>query len=228
MKWKEWNELPKQMKTEEVFPYYEILKKKRKSLYLKRLFDIFISFSIICIFMPVFIFISILIKLDSKGPIFFRQKRVTQYGKIFFIYKFRTMIDNADQIGSQVTTENDIRITKIGRILRKYRLDEVPQVFNILLGEMTLVGTRPEVPKYVSKYSKEMWATLLLPAGVTSYASIAYKDEEKLLKNVDTVDKVYLEKVLPEKMQYNLKAIKEFGIVRDFMIMIKTIIAVVR
>ena len=138
------------------------------------------------------------------------------------------MIDNADQIGSQVTTENDIRITKIGRILRKYRLDEVPQVFNILLGEMTLVGTRPEVPKYVSKYSKEMWATLLLPAGVTSYASIAYKDEEKLLKNVDTVDKVYLEKVLPEKMQYNLKAIKEFGIVRDFMIMIKTIIAVVR
>lgn len=228
MKWKEWNELPKQMKTEEVFPYYEILKKKRKSLYLKRLFDIFISFSIICIFMPFFIFISILIKLDSKGPIFFRQKRVTQYGKIFFIYKFRTMIDNADQIGSQVTTENDIRITKIGRILRKYRLDEVPQVFNILLGEMTLVGTRPEVPKYVSKYSKEMWATLLLPAGVTSYASIAYKDEEKLLKNVDTVDKVYLEKVLPEKMQYNLKAIKEFGIVRDFMIMIKTIIAVVR
>lgn len=228
MKWKEWNELPKQMKTEEVFPYYEILKKKRKSLYLKRLFDIFISFSIICIFMPFFIFISILIKLDSKGPIFFRQKRVTQYGKIFFIYKFRTMIDNADQIGSQVTTENDIRITKIGRILRKYRLDEVPQVFNILLGEMTLVGTRPEVPKYVSKYSKEMWATLLLPAGVTSYASIAYKDEEKLLKNVDTVDEVYLEKVLPEKMQYNLKAIKEFGIVRDFMIMIKTIIAVVR
>lgn len=228
MKWKEWNELPKQMKTEEVSPYYEILKKKRKSLYLKRLFDIFISFSIICIFMPFFFCISILIKLDSKGPIFFRQKRVTQYGKIFFIYKFRTMINNADQIGSQVTTENDIRITKIGRILRKYRLDEVPQVFNILLGEMTLVGTRPEVPKYVSKYSKEMWATLLLPAGVTSYASIAYKDEEKLLKNVDTVDKVYLEKVLPEKMQYNLKAIKEFGIVRDFMIMIKTIIAVVR
>lgn len=228
MKWKEWNELPKQMKTEEVSPYYEILKKKRKSLYLKRLFDIFISFSIISIFMPFFICISILIKLDSKGPIFFRQKRVTQYGKIFFIYKFRTMINNADQIGSQVTTENDIRITKIGRILRKYRLDEVPQVFNILLGEMTLVGTRPEVPKYVSKYSKEMWATLLLPAGVTSYASIAYKDEEKLLKNVDTVDKVYLEKVLPEKMQYNLKAIKEFGIVRDFTIMIKTIIAVVR
>ena len=193
---------------------------------MKRIFDIVLAIIILIILSPLFIVLSIAVKIDSNGPIMFRQTRVTQYGKRFKIFKFRTMVDNADKIGSQITTKNDKRVTRVGKILRKYRLDEIPQLFNIIAGDMSFVGTRPEVPKYVEKYTEEMMATLLLPAGVTSEASIQYKDEELFLSEVNDVDVIYINKVLPEKMKYNLKSIREFSLLSDIRTMFKTLITV--
>lgn len=225
---REWNKLPKSMRTEAVRPYYERLKKKKVSLALKRAFDVIASSIMIIILSPLLIIISILIVTDSKGGVFYRQERVTQYGKKFRIFKFRTMVANADKIGTQVTVSNDNRITKIGSVIRKYRIDEIPQLFNILAGDMSLVGTRPESVHYVKHYTPEMMATLLLPAGVTSEASILYKDEAELLDEADDVDKVYIEKILPGKMKYNLESIKKFSFIREIGTMIKTVIVVFR
>lgn len=225
---KKWEELPDYMKTEALLPYYESLKKKKISLWIKRIFDLVVSTCMIIICSPILLLISILIVKDSKGGIFYRQERVTQYGKIFRIFKFRTMVANADQIGSQVTVSNDSRVTKIGEKLRKYRLDELPQLFNIFLGDMTFVGTRPESTYYVKRYTEEMYATLLLPAGVTSQASIQYKDEADLLDQAEDVDQVYVEQILPEKMKYNLESIKNFSFIKELGTMIETVIAVVR
>lgn len=220
---KQWEDLPEFMKNERVKEYYDILSQKRVSLVLKRIFDFVLGFMLLIILSPLFIILSVIIKVDSKGPIMFRQTRVTQYGKRFRIFKFRTMINNADKIGSQITTKDDARITRVGRLLRKYRLDEIPQLFNIIVGDMSFVGTRPEVPKFVEKYTDEMKATLLLPAGVTSDASIQYKDEELLLSDASDVDDLYINKVLPEKMKYNLKWLKEYNLINDMKTMIRTI-----
>lgn len=225
---KKWEQLPPEMQTDEVRKYYDILKKKQVSLFFKRVFDIVMSSIMLIILSPVFLILAIAIKLDSKGPVFYRQERVTQYGRKFKIFKFRTMVANADKIGTKVTVSNDSRVTKVGEKLRKYRLDELPQLINIILGDMTLVGTRPESTHYVKKYTLEMYATLLLPAGVTSEASIKYKDEAELLDKADDVDKVYVEKVLPEKMKYNLKSIRKFSFIHDIGTMIKTVFAVIR
>lgn len=225
---REWDKLPKNMRTEAVRPYYESLKKKKVSLALKRTFDVIASTIMIVILSPLLIIISVLIVTDSKGGVFYRQERVTQYGKKFRIFKFRTMVANADKIGTQVTVSNDNRITRIGSVIRKYRIDEIPQLFNILVGDMSLVGTRPESIHYVKHYTPEMMATLLLPAGVTSEASILYKDEAELLDQADDVDRVYIEEILPEKMKYNLESIKKFSFIQEIGTMIKTIIAVVR
>ena len=216
------------MKTEAVRPYYDILDKKRKTLAVKRAFDLVMSSALLVLLSPLMLAIAILVKLDSKGEILFRQERITQYGRKFRIYKFRTMVTGADKIGSQVTTKNDARITRTGKLLRKYRLDELPQLINIILGDMSFVGTRPEVPKYVARYTDEMNATLLLPAGVTSEASIMYKDEERLLANADSADDVYIRQVLPEKMAYNLKHIKSFSMRLDMTTMALTVSAVLR
>ncbi len=225
---REWNTLPSYMRNEEVKVYYDHLKKKKTSLILKRVFDIVMSSLMIIFLSPVLVLISVWIKLDSKGPVFYRQERVTQYGKKFRIFKFRTMVTNADKMGTLVTTKNDSRITKVGEKIRKCRLDELPQLFNILLGEMSFVGTRPEVQKYVDAYTNEMMATLLLPAGVTSLASINYRDEDEILdKYVDenhSVDEVYIEKILPGKMKYNLKYLETFSIVEDIVLCVKTVI----
>lgn len=225
---KNWNELPEYMRTEEVRPYYDLLQKKKMSLFLKRVFDIVVSLIMIILCSPILLIISILIVKDSKGGVFYRQERVTQYGRVFRIFKFRTMVQNADQIGTQVTVSNDSRITKIGSKLRNCRLDELPQLFNILLGDMTFVGTRPESVHYVKSYTNEMYATLLLPAGVTSEASIEYKDEADLLDQADDVDNVYINEVLPEKMKYNLNSIKEFSFFKEIATMFKTVFAVLR
>lgn len=219
--------LPEYMQNESVKKYYDTLKRKKLSLVFKRIFDIVFSLLLIIILIPLFIIISIIIKMDSSGPVIFKQIRVTQYGKRFKIYKFRTMIVNAEKKGSAVTANNDKRITRVGKVIRKCRLDEIPQLFNIIKGDMTFVGTRPEVPKYVDMYTEEMYATLLLKAGVTSEASIMYKDEEKILKNARNIDKVYVEEVLPGKMKYNLNSLKKFRFSSDIYIMIKTIIAVI-
>jgi lipopolysaccharide/colanic/teichoic acid biosynthesis glycosyltransferase len=223
---KSWDDLPENMKNDSVKRYYEILEKKRTSFIMKRLFDFFVAIITLVILLPLFLLISIAIKIDSKGPVMFKQVRVTQYGKQFKIFKFRTMVNNAEKIGTQVTTKNDGRVTRVGRLLRKFRLDEIPQLLNIITGDMTFVGTRPEVLKYVEKYSEEMMATLLLPAGVTSEASIQYKDEELLLANADNADETYVKKVLPEKMRYNLRSIESFSFFSDIKTMFRTVLAV--
>lgn len=225
---KEWEHLPKYMQTEAVRPYYDKLKKKRFSLALKRVFDLVMSTFMLIFLSPVMLIISIAIVMDSNGGVFFRQERITQYGRKFRIFKFRTMVANADKLGSQVTVKNDMRVTKIGSKIRQYRIDELPQLINILLGDMSFVGTRPETTKYVKRYTPEMMATLLLPAGVTSEASIKYKDEEKLLEVADDIDEVYVKQVLPEKMKYNLESITKFSLVSEILTMIKTVIAVIK
>lgn len=222
-----WEKLPPQMQTEAVKPYYEILQKKQISLIFKRSFDIVVSLIMLLILSPVFLVLAIAIKLDSKGPVFYRQVRVTQYGKEFRIFKFRTMVNNADKIGSQVTVGGDSRITRVGKVIRECRLDEIGQLLNILGGSMTFVGTRPEVPKYVEKYTPEMWATLLLPAGVTSEASIRYKDEAALLDAAEDVDATYIQDVLPGKMKYNLRSIQEYSFFKDIETMFQTVFVVV-
>lgn len=222
-----WKKLPPQMQTEAVKPYYEILQKKQIGLIFKRSFDIVVSLIMLLILSPVFLVLAIAIKLDSKGPVFYRQVRVTQYGKEFRIFKFRTMVNNADKIGSQVTVGGDSRITRVGKVIRECRLDEIGQLLNILGGSMTFVGTRPEVPKYVEKYTPEMWATLLLPAGVTSEASIRYKDEAALLDAAEDVDATYIQDVLPGKMKYNLRSIQEYSFFKDIKTMFQTVFAVV-
>lgn len=225
---KNWNKLPEYMRTDEVRPYYDLLQRKKLSLFFKRVFDIVVSLIMIILCSPILLIISILIVKDSKGGVFYRQERVTQYGRVFRIFKFRTMVQNADQIGTQVTVSNDSRITKIGSKLRDCRLDELPQLFNIFLGDMTFVGTRPESVHYVKSYTNEMYATLLLPAGVTSEASIQYKDEADLLNQADDVDSVYINEVLPEKMKYNLNSIKEFSFFKEIATMYRTVFAVLR
>ena len=227
---RKWEELPTFMQTEEVRPYYEKLSRKWFSLLVKRIFDFAVSSVMLVILSPALLVLAVMIKKDSEGPVFYRQERITQYGRKFRIYKFRTMVINADKIGSLVTVGEDPRITKMGRKLRGCRLDELPQLINIWKGEMTFVGTRPEVEKYVKKYTPEMMATLLLPAGVTSEASIQYKDEDKLLADVsgEDADRVYIEKILPEKMKWNLEEIKKFGFFREIGTMVKTVVAVMK
>ena len=223
---KKWEDMPQQLRTDAVRPYYDILKKKQGSLIVKRLFDIVVSALMLLVLSPVFLVLAIAIKLDSPGPVFYRQVRVTQYGKHFRIFKFRSMVANADKIGTQVTVGGDSRITRVGKLIRKCRLDELCQLIDIFRGTMTFVGTRPEVPKYVAAYTPEMMATLLLPAGVTSLASILYKDEDRLLDGAEDVDKTYIEDVLPGKMRYNLKALETFGFWGDIKIMFMTVFAV--
>lgn len=223
---KKWEDLPEFMKVEEVEPYYRILEGKKCSLVAKRIFDIIMAAFLLILFSPLMIFIALLIKSDSPGPAIYKQERVTQYGRKFKVYKFRTMVNDADKIGSHVTTNNDSRITKVGEKIRGARIDEFPQLINVLRGDMSFVGTRPEAVKYVENYTKNMRATLLLPAGITSKASIEYKDEAKLLEKVDDIDLFYIEKILPEKMRYNLDSIEKFSIIEEVKVLFKTVAAV--
>ena len=223
---RKWEDLPKEMQNEQVRSYYDYLAKHKTSLAVKFLLDKVLAVILLLILSPIFLVIAIWIKCDSAGEVFFRQERVTRYGKKFRIYKFRTMVKNAEALGSQVTTNADMRVTKVGKKIRAYRLDEIPQLINILKGEMSFVGTRPEVPRYVAHYTEEMYATLLLPAGVTSEASIEYKDEERLLAEADNADEVYITKVLPEKMRWNYKCIVKQGVFQDIKILLQTLWAV--
>lgn len=230
--WINWNDLPENMKNEQVRPYYEKLKQKRGSLIVKRLFDIVVSLAMLILLSWLFLILAVSIKVDSHGPVFYRQVRVTTGNRDFRIFKFRTMVNNADKIGSLVTTGNDDRITRVGSKIRKCRLDEIPQLLNILRGEMSFVGTRPEVRKYVDRYTDEMMATLLMPAGVTSLASISFKDEDELIKEYTKqgmpVDDAYMEKVLPEKMKFNLEYMNQFSFFRDITLMFQTFISVIK
>lgn len=225
---RKWEDLPEYMKCDEVKEYYDILSKKKLSLVMKRAFDLVAGTCVLVVTAIPMLVISVKIATESKGGVFYRQERVTTYGKKFRIHKFRTMVANADQIGSAVTVSGDNRITPTGAFLRKYRLDELPQIFDVLSGDMSLVGTRPESVHYVKHYTPEMMATLLLPAGVTSEASILYKDEAELLDEADDVDKVYIEKILPGKMKYNLESLQKFSLLRELKTMVETVLAVCR
>lgn len=225
MKIIKWEHLPPEMQTEEVRRYYDILKKKKVSLFFKRAFDLVASVVALVLLSPLYLVLAIAIKIDSPGPVFYRQERVTQYGKRFRIHKFRTMVQNADK-KSQLTVNNDSRITRVGKVIRGCRLDEIAQLIDVIQGTVTLVGVRPESPKFVAAYTDEMMATLLLPAGVTSLASIYYKDEAKLLDGVEDTDKVYIERILPGKMYYNLKGIERFSFWGDIKVMFMTVFAV--
>ena len=225
--WISWNDIPDNMKNELVRPYYEKLKQKRGSLIVKRMFDIVVSLGMLILLSWLFLILAIAIKVDSHGPVFYRQVRVTKGNQDFRIFKFRTMVNNADKIGSLVTTGNDARITRVGAKIRKCRLDEIPQLLNILKGEMSFVGTRPEVRKYVDRYTDEMMATLLMPAGVTSLASISFKDEDEVLdsymQNGMSLDDAYIEEILPKKMLCNLNYIHDFCFFGDLKIMLQTV-----
>lgn len=229
---KSWEKLPASMRTAAVRPYYEALTKRRGALKRKRILDICGSLVLTIILSPVMLVIAALIKAEDGGPVFFRQERVTTYGRVFRIFKFRTMIVDADKKGPLVTGKKDSRITKVGGKLRHLRLDELPQVLNILTGDMSFVGTRPEVKKYVDQYTDEMQATLLLPAGVTSLASIAFKDEDELIAKYtaqgERTDEAYVKHILPKKMKYNLDYLRKAGVLGDLKIMVKTVLEVIK
>ena len=223
---KKWEKLPKELQIPEVRPYWEILRKKNFSLFWKRVFDIVVSSLMLLILLPFFLILSLAIVIDSRGGVFYRQERVTQYGKHFRIFKFRTMVKDADKKGTLVTVGNDARITRVGKFIRKFKIDEISQLIDIFRGKMTFIGTRPEVPKYVNQYKPEYLATLLLPAGISSMASIMFKDENDMLKNVDNADEVYINEILPIKMEWNLSDIKHFGFWRDIKLCFMTFFAV--
>lgn len=228
---KKWEDLPASMKNSGVKKYYNILQRKKVSLFFKRLFDVAFSFIGLIVLSPLFLILAAVIKIDSKGPVFFKQERVTRYDKTFKILKFRTMIQGAEEKGALITSKGDKRITRVGKLIRKCRLDETPQLINVFVGDMSFVGTRPEVRKYVNAYTDEMKATLLMRAGVTSCASVYFKDEDELinryLKKRKNIDQVYIQKVLPQKMKTNLGYLKSFNFFVDVSIMIKTIASVI-
>ncbi|MBQ8057714.1 MAG: sugar transferase [Ruminococcus sp.] len=222
---KPFENLPDEFKNDEVKYYYDILDKKRNSLLVKRIADIVLALIMIVFLAIPMLVIAIIIKCGSKGPVMYKQERVTTYGEKFMILKFRTMKVGADKSGL-LTTKNDDRITGIGKVLRKLRLDELPQIFHVLSGKMSIVGTRPEVTKYVERYTPSMYATLLMPAGVTSFASIKFKDEDRILGEITDplkIDEIYINEILPKKMRYNLKYIERFNFKRDIYLMYKTV-----
>lgn len=225
---REWEKLPVFLRLEEVRPYYDILYERRGQLAVKRIFDFLMAGILLIILAIPMAGIALIIRMDSPGAVFYRQERITAYGRKFRIHKFRTMTAGADRSGTQVTVMGDTRVTRVGTVLRKYRLDELPQLIDVLNGSMSFVGTRPEVPKYVEHYTRRMRATLLLPAGITSEASIRYKDEARLLDGAENVDKIYVEKVLPGKMKWNLWALERFSLWNEAKVLGRTVAAVMR
>lgn len=221
-----YQELPNTMKNEYNKKYLEMLNKKWVSLTGKRVFDLVVSFLILAVLSPILLILAFAIKLDSKGPVFYRQVRVGRYNEDFKIFKFRTMVQNADRIGPLLTMGEDPRVTRVGRFIRKLRLDEFSQLLNVLGGSMSLVGPRPEVRKYVDVYTPEYMATLLVRPGITATSSIAFRDEDKLLNSGGNPEKIYVEKILPPKMALNLDYLKNISVWNDIKIMFQTAAAV--
>ena len=190
----------------------------------KRIFDFLVSLLGIIILSPIFVIVSIAIKLDSRGNILFLQKRVGRYGEEFNIYKFRTMVTDAEKLGKQITIGKDNRITKVGAFLRKFKIDELPQLFNVLKGDMSLVGPRPEVPKYVSLYTEEQKKVLNVRPGITDIASLRYKDENDILGKVENPEEYYINVIMKDKLNLNLEYIEKSNIIFDIYLIIKTIL----
>ncbi|WP_442867973.1 sugar transferase [Caproiciproducens sp. CPB-2] len=220
--------LPKGMRNKYTKEYLTLLNKRRFSLGAKRAFDIVVSLLILAVCSPFFLLLALAVKIDSRGPVFYRQVRVGRYNQDFKIFKFRTMVQDADKIGPPLTVGDDPRVTKVGRFIRKLRLDEFSQLLNVLGGSMSLVGPRPEVRKYVDVYAPEYMATLLIRPGITATSSIAFKDEDSLLNAAEDPEKVYVEQILPPKMAYNLEYMKNISLLNDIKIMFRTVGAVLK
>lgn len=221
-----YEQLPEKMKNEFTRQYWDMLETRRFSLVCKRIFDVVVSMLALLILSPFFLILAAAVKIDSPGPVFYRQVRVGRYNKDFRIFKFRTMVQNADQIGPPLTTGKDPRITRVGLFIRKLRLDEFSQFLNVLDGSMSFVGPRPEVRRYVDAYTPEFMATLLVRPGLTAPSSIAFKDEDRLLNSGGDPEKIYLEKILPPKTALNLDYIKHISVLHDIGIMFQTVKAV--
>lgn len=223
---KHFKTLPQEFQNEECEKYYSIIKSRYFAYILKRIFDYLVGLILLILLIIPIAVIAIIVKCGSKGPVMFRQVRVGKYGKTFEIFKFRTMITEQPKGATQITVGDDPRITKAGKVLRKYRLDELPQIFNIIKGDMSFVGTRPEVPKYVEHYADYMMATLLLEPGITGVASIEFKDESELLGASNNPEKTYIEDILPKKMSLSLSYIPKLSPIYDIKLMINTVIKV--
>ena len=221
-----WEDLPDFMRIPEVKPYYEILEKKAWQLSLKRGFDCTLAVILLVLFSIPMLLIMLWISIDSKGSPIYRQERVTTYGQRFRIHKFRTMAADAKEHGPLLTIKNDQRITRAGKILRKLHADELPQLLDVINGSMSFVGTRAEIPAYVDQYKPEYYATLLMPAGITSEATIRFKNESEILDMAQNVDEAYLEEILPVKMKWNLESIRRFRFLREILTIVRTILAV--
>jgi lipopolysaccharide/colanic/teichoic acid biosynthesis glycosyltransferase len=221
-----YDQLPKNMKNPITRVYWDILAKKRGTMAGKRAFDVICSVLLLLLLSPFMLILAAAIKFDSPGPVFYRQMRVGKYGHDFKIYKFRTMVQNAEKIGPPLTTGKDPRITRIGLLIRRLRLDEFSQLLNVLNGSMSLVGPRPEVRRYVEQYSPEYMATLLVRPGITAPASIAFRDEAKILKAGENPEKTYVAKILPPKMAMDLDYIKHISVWNDVRIIFRTVITV--
>lgn len=212
--------------TEEEYVYFSnALKKKKVTLYLKRLFDILFSFVLILIFFPIILILSALIVVDSGFPIFFRQERMGKNEKKFSILKFRTMKNNT-ATSDGITLQNDRRVTKIGKFLRKYRLDEIPQLFNIIKGEMSFVGPRPDLPKYYMLDDYGYKSVLLVRPGITGEATLRFKHEDKILSISKNPEKTYIEEIFPQKVRLNIDYINNISILHDIKIIFDTVIEV--
>jgi len=196
---------------------------KSKNKISKRLFDIFFSLLGLILISPFLIIVSIIIKITSEGPVFFLQERLGQYEKPFFIYKFRTMVVNAESLGKQITVKGDTRITKVGKVLRRYKIDEFPQLINVLLGEMSFVGPRPEVKKYVDLYTNDQKEIFKVKPGITDYASIEYRNENDLLSTVEDPEEYYINTIMQDKIKLNKKYIQKNNLFIDVKIILKTI-----
>ncbi len=220
-----YNELPPQFDTKAVRPYFEAVKKRVAARFFKRFFDIIAALVLTVFLLPLMLLLAVAIRCESKGPAIYKSRRITRYGRPFNMYKFRTM--KWGDKGSTLTLPDDCRITGIGKFLRPLRLDELPQLFNLLMGDMSFVGPRPEDEKFVKLYTGEMLASLLMPAGITSPASIKFKNEDKILKKYIregyTPDEAYIKHILPEKIRLNLGYIKNFGFFSDILICLKTL-----
>lgn len=222
----DFEDLPEPMRVPAVREYWELLQKKRGSLFWKRLLEWLLCGIVFLIALPFFLVFALLVKVTSPGPVFFRQERIGRDMKPFAILKFRTMAADADRRGVQLTTGNDSRITRFGRFLRAINMDEMPQLLNVLKGDMSLIGTRPEVRRYVDVYTDEMLATLLLRPGMLSNASVKYKNENDLLTGASDPVRVYIDTILPDKMRYNLEYLRELSVGEDLRIIGRSIACV--
>lgn len=227
VKYMTYEALPQNMKNQSTRRDWDLLQKKTVTLLIKRAIDIIASLLVLVIFSPILLLLALAIKLDSPGPVFYRQVRVGRYNRDFEIYKFRTMVQNADKIGPAVTTGGDSRITRMGKLIRRCRLDEFSQLINVLNGSMSLVGPRPEVRRYVDAYTPEGMSTLLVRPGITAPSSIAFKDEDRLLVASGDPDQIYIQQILPPKTELNLKYVREISVRGDIKIIFKTIAAVI-